>query len=706
MKELEYEKQKLKNVQMKLKETKEDEEITFSNLPKKYGANPRLLENLMSISAIKINNIVKIMDKPYFARIDFKEDGRELEKFYIGKIGVLDQNGKSIVTDWRAPVATLYYDSNLGRVQYDAPKGIIQGDMSLKRQIVIENGDVESIYDVDSVSDDELLKPYLGASADSRLKSIVATIQSEQNDIIRKDINTNLVVQGVAGSGKTTVALHRIAYLMYNNSDKYKANQFMVIGPNKFFLNYISNVLPDLDAGSALQFTYEELAAKFIGEKIIFEDSTKKLADIISKNVDYDYIKFKMSIKYKELLDNYLNKVENALFSRDGFIINNIIVLDRDYIFNVYKTINGNSVNQRAIMTAKVIANRIKNDTSFYDELKKKIDKEIIDEENIEKKKKLQAMKLKMLKELESKGFEEQLKKYVSIQNLKVLKIYEEFIKELRDNDTPIISKLKEETLKRIKLKVLENEDIPALMYIKYYLYGNEEFSDIKCTIVDESQDFGEFSFYMLNSILPNTKFSIFGDMAQGIYAYRGINDWNYLTDTLLKDCTMLELRKSYRTSIEIMQEANKISKAIGLGEANPVIRSSGPVVKTKIEKAKQDEYIVNQVKKYLNDGYKSIAIIYKNTDKMVELNKKFKENNIESEIIYKDQESYNGGVCILTSYLSKGLEFDVVIVLDVEESTYSSENILDMKLLYVAMTRALHKLELINDNNIVKWLE
>jgi DNA helicase-2/ATP-dependent DNA helicase PcrA len=165
----------------------------------------------------------------------------------------------------------------------------------------------------------------------------------------------------------------------------------MVIGPNKFFLNYISNVLPDLDAGSALQFTYEELAAKFIGEKIIFEDSTKKLADIISKNVDYDYITFKMSIKYKELLDNYLNKVENALFSRDGFIINNIIVLDRDYIFNVYKTINGNSVNQRAIMTAKVIANRIKNDTSFYDELKKKIDKEIIDEENIEKKKKLQA---------------------------------------------------------------------------------------------------------------------------------------------------------------------------------------------------------------------------------------------------------------------------------------------------------------------------
>ena len=706
MKELEYEKQKLKKVQMKLKETKEDEEITFSNLPKKYGANPRLLENLMSISAVKINNIAKIMDKPYFARIDFKEDGRDLEKFYIGKIGVLDQNGKSIVTDWRAPVATLYYDSNLGRVQYDAPKGIIQGDMSLKRQIIIEKGEVESIYDVDSVSDDELLKPYLGASADSRLKSIVATIQSEQNDIIRKDINTNLVVQGVAGSGKTTVALHRIAYLMYNNSEKYKANQFMVIGPNKFFLNYISNVLPDLDASNAVQFTYEELAAKFIGEKINFEDSTKKLADIISKNVDYGYIKMKMSINYKELLDNYLNNMENDLFSRDGLIINNIKVLDRDYIFNMYKTINGNSVNQRAIMTAKVIANRIKNDTSFYDELKKKIDKEIINEKNIEKKKKFQQIKLKMLKELESKGFEEHLKKYVSIQNFKVLKIYEEFIKNLKDDENKIMYRLKEETLNRIKIKVLENEDIPALMYIKYYLYGNDEFSDIKCTVVDESQDFGEFSFYMLKAILPNSKFSIFGDMAQGIYAYRGINDWNYLTDILLKDSTKLELRKSYRTSIEIMQEANKISKAINLGEAQPVIRSSGPVVKKKVEKIKQDEYVINQVKRYLNDGYKSIAIIYKNTEKMVELSRKFKENNVDTEIIYKDQESYNGGVCILTSYLSKGLEFDVVIVLDADEDVYSSNNILDMKLLYVAMTRALHKLEIVYSSNITKYLE
>ena len=706
MKELELEKKKLKDVQKKLKLAKAEEEVTLSNLPKKYGSNPRLLANLMSISSVKINNIAKILDKPYFARIDFKEDGREnSDKLYIGKIGVLDENGKNIVTDWRAPVSTLYYDSNLGRVSYDAPKGKIQGEMSLKRQIMISNNEVESIYDVDSVSDDELLKPYLGASADSRLKSIVATIQSEQNEIIRKNINTNIVVQGVAGSGKTTVALHRIAYLMYNNADKYKANQFMVIGPNKFFLNYISNVLPDLDASSAQQYTYEELASEFIEEKISFEDSTKKLSEIISGKDKYKYVKYKMSIKYKELLDTYLNSLENALFSHDGLIINNIKVLDRDYIYNIYQSINASSVNQKANMTAKVIANRLKINSDFYNELKEKIDKVIIDEKDIEKKRKIQTLKLKMLKELTIKGFEEQLKKYVSISSYKVLKIYEDFIKYL-DEESSLIKELKEETIKRIKTRVIENEDIPALMYIKCFLYGNDKFSDIKCVVVDESQDFGEFSFYMLKHILPNAEFSIFGDMAQGIYAYRGINDWNYLTNTLFPDSQLLNLRKSYRTSIEIMQEANKISKGINLGEANPVIRNSGPVIKNKVNKEQQKEYIVNRVIDYLKLGYKSIAIVYKNTENMIDLNKELRDNNIESEIIYKDQESYNGGVCILTSYLSKGLEFDVVIVLDVEEDVYSSDSILDMKLLYVAMTRALHKLEIIYNKNIVKWLE
>lgn len=712
MKDLEFEKQKLSKVKEDLDYIQAGEEKILKCLPTKYKNNPVLLANLMSSTATKITNIAKIKDKPYFARIDFKENAKEIkDKLYIGKIGVLDLDGNIVVTDWRAPVATLYYDSNLGSVEYNAPEGIIKGNLSLKRQIIIQNGEVKEIFDVDSVSDDELLKPYLGASADNRLKNIVATIQGEQNNIIRKNIEKNIVVQGVAGSGKTTVALHRIAYLMYNNVDKYKANQFMVIGPNKFFINYISNVLPDLDASNAIQLTFEELATSFTNEKIIFEDSTKKISNMIDEKCNKEYLKFKSSLEYKELLEKYLNDLEYRMILDTGLIINNIQILSKDEIMKVYKEVIGESVSQKLEMTARIISNRIKNDDFIYNRIKEKAFELEKSEQDIEKKRKIAKMELDMLKKLTTTGFEKELKKFLSIDKVKSIDIYKHFVENvdkyyLAGNKEINIMLLKENTLKSLSNKIIENEDIAPIMYIKLFLFGNNEYKNIKCVVIDEAQDFGLFSYFILRKLLPNAYFSIFGDMAQGIYSYRAINSWNEILNNIFKECEMLNLKKSYRTSIEIMEEANKISSAIGLGVAQPVIRSAGPVIKTKVASKNIQDYIVRKVKKYINNGFKSIAIIYKNQNKMASLSKKFKEEKINSEIIYKDQEKYNGGVCILTSYLSKGLEFDVVIVADADESIYKSENILDMKLLYVAMTRALHKLELIYNDNICKYLK
>lgn len=702
MEDLEYEKQKLENVESNLEDIQKGEEEILRDLPKKYGSNPILLANLMSTSATKIANIQKIKEKPYFARIDFKEDKKSTkDKLYIGKIGVTDLDGKVVVTDWRAPVSTLYYDSNLGQVEYDAPYGKIHGELSLKRQIIIQNRKIESIFDVDSVSDDELLKPYLGASADSRLKNIVASIQGEQNEIIRKNIEKNLIVQGVAGSGKTTVALHRIAYLMYNNSEKYKANQFMVIGPNKFFINYISNVLPDLDASNAVQLTYEELASNFIGEKISYEDSTKKLNDIIDGRDTISNVKYKTTLEYKDLLDNYLKQIEYNVIPDDGLVINGICVLSKDEILAVYNQTQGESIKQRLDIISRRIANNIKNDDDIYSRVKSQMDALELSQTDVEERRKIIKKELDMLKDLNNTGFEKQLKKLLDISNLKVIPIYLNFVESV-DNIPQII---RDTTIKSLKSRVIENEDIAPIMYIKLKYFGNEDYKNIKCVVVDEAQDFGVFSYYILRNVLNQANFSIFGDLAQGIYSYRAIDKWEDIQNKIFEDSEYLNLRKSYRTSIEIMSEANKISSAINLGEAKPVIREAGPVIKTKVDVKNKNEYIKNKVQEYLNNGYKSIAIVYKNQTEMAKISKLLKENNIENEIIYKDQEKYNGGVCILTSYLSKGLEFDVVIVADTDESNYDSDNVLDMKLLYVAMTRALHKLELIYTDKICKYL-
>ena len=702
MEELEYENIKLNKIEEKLDIIKKEEEQVLTTLPKKYSHNPILLSNLMSITATKITNIAKIKERPYFARIDFKDDKKQnKEKIYIGKIGVLDLDGNIVITDWRAPISTLYYDSNLGRVEYIAPEGIVKGDMSLKRQIIISNKRVTDIFDVDSVSDDELLKPYLGANADNRLKNIVASIQGEQNYIIRKGIEKNIVVQGVAGSGKTTVALHRIAYLMYNNSDKYKADQFMVIGPNKFFINYISNVLPDLDAGNAVQLTIEELAKKFIDEDILFEDVTKNLSDIIDDGIEKEYLKFKNSMEYYRLLDNYLNNIEDGFIWAKGLVINNIQILSKEDIENVYKTVNGNSVSQKLEMTSKVIANRLKNNNDVYEYIKNSMDTLCQNEKDVDKKRNLIKKEFDMLKDLTSTGFEKQLKKLLNIDKVKVLKIYSDFIESLNNMD-----ELKKDTLQLLKKKICQNEDIAALLYIKYYLFGNEKFKKYRQVVVDEAQDFGKFTFYMLKLLISNATFSVFGDVTQGIYSYKSIDDFNEILEDVFKEAEYIKLKKSYRTSIEIMNEANKISKEIGLDEALPVIRSAGPVIKSKVNKLDKENYIVNQVKKYKEAGFKSIAIIYKNQKELVNMNKKLKENNIESEIIYKDQEKYDGGICLLTSYLSKGLEFDVVIIADAQDDIYKYNNKLDMKLLYVSMTRALHKLELVYDTNICRYLK
>ena len=207
-------------------------------------------------------------DAPYFARIDFKEESeKESKKYYLGKVGLIDDNANQYIVDWRAPIANLYYDSALGESKYHTKNETFKGNLNLKRVFTIKDSNLESFMDVNNTSDDELLKPYLGINTDSKIKNIVSSIQQEQNNIIRDALHKNIIIQGVAGSGKTTVMLHRISYLAYNEKDFYKPNQYLVISPNNLFTDYMSAILPDLEVDEVKQITFEDLTLEFLNLK-------------------------------------------------------------------------------------------------------------------------------------------------------------------------------------------------------------------------------------------------------------------------------------------------------------------------------------------------------------------------------------------------------------------------------------------------------
>ncbi len=623
----------------------DDSNLKLKNLNELYKYNyDAMIEEKFRLEN-EINSIEKAKLNPYFARIDFRSKSN-FDKCYIGKKGVTDYDNNVITVDWRAPISSLYYDSNIGECEYDAPEGIIKGNLLLKRQYTIENSKLINFNDVDTVSNDELLKPYLSVSAPNRLKNIVATIQSEQNKIIRESIGKNLVIQGVAGSGKTTVALHRIAYLVYNNRNLFKPGDFMVIGPNKFFVSYISNILPDLDVNGVTQNTLDELFLNYTKENFKINNSL----DVIK---DKDKIAhYKVSMDMKKNIDEYFKNIK--ILPNDDFIVDGIKVLDKSFIKMTYDEINKNTcksvkaiINRLILLLEKYINENFSNIATKY--IKKELSQKTIEKfkNNINK----------------------YLKKYFEILNKKAKTIYIEILKQL-DYDYNNIEK-----------NEINMEDISPLIYIKYRLSGSSEFDNYRHIVIDEAQDYGEFTFYVLNKIFKNSSFSIYGDLAQSLYSYRGIDNWECL-EKIFDNFEILRLNKSYRTTIEIMEEANKINELLNLDKAVPVIRHGEDVSYTN----KKVIDLINELK----NEYKTVAIITKTQNEADDLYEKLK-NKIDINLINSSNLNYDSDINILPSYLSKGLEFDSVIIVGKEK--FKEENSLDMKLLYVSMTRALHKL-------------
>ena len=713
-KEFELEKEKLFKTIEIIKDILVDKEEELKNLFNNFIGDREELWKIADMKKIHIRNLKTSVNKPYFARIDFTsdEDGK-VSTVYIGKNGVI-KNTDIIVTDWRAPISSLYYDAEIGRCSFEAPNGTISGNMSLKRQFEIELGELQEYFDVDLVSNDELLQKYLNSNNDARLKSIVSTIQKEQNDVIRKKIFDNIIIQGVAGSGKTTVALHRIAYLVYNYMKTIKQNQYLVIGPNPVFLKYIKSVLPDLDVSSVEQCTFEQFAQKYIDENISVNSSDKKVIDNIEGKNNSDVDKFKCSIKYKKMIDKFLKIYFYSITSK-SLMLGNFEVIPQNIMREklegteeVYSKDLNNKIEITIDRLCKYIENNYDFITSRYNNYSFELFKNV---QTDEEKNKMRNMFSKDRVEL-SKNCRSILRKYFNKSKVSTIKLYKLFISSINDYDIynyNNISELKRKTQKNIKNNSYDFEDLSALIYIKTALGLNKNYERIKHTVIDEAQDLGEFNFYVLKESLPASTFSIFGDLAQSIYDYRGINNWNEVNEVMFSgNGEIVNFNKSYRTTAEIMESADDVLDSIGLSRSDMVVRHGNPVQVSEIEDVNNiPEYIAEKICEYKEKGYKTIAVISKTDLLSNYINKALKMFgiNIPNVTANDDLIDEKFRVCTISNQLAKGLEFDAVILNNANEEIYSSNSSLDMKLLYVALTRALHELDIVYSGTITKPL-
>lgn len=625
----------------------------------------------------KLDILKRHAKEPYFAKLIF-EDIDDGEKFngYIGRlsIGEINSPDDKKIVDWRAPISDLYYNGRLGNTNYSANGNTFNVDLKLKRQIDIKDDEVKSIYDFEeSISSDEFLKPYLTQSADNRLKNIVATIQEEQNKIIRLPIFKNCIVQGVAGSGKTTVALHRLSYLMYNFKKSIRPEEFLIISPNDIFMSYISNILVDLDADKSNSFSFNYLIKSIIGTDYKILNKQDQFEKLHKLNIKDNYLSVKNSLQFAKCIDRFVQDViERSLIK--PLKINGYELLDRETIASLFNMKYDQPLNIATEHYFKKLGLSIQYNSSLQKEISNNLDNQ-----GCELMKKFQIMK-----KIESGNFGYLKNAYKT--NYNIFKLYYEFIEHIEKySDYKDIPTLKKYTLDNLKKKTLAYDDIASIVYLYSRFYEFPYYNKIKCIFIDEAQDISALMFKAMRNIFKNTSFSIFGDIAQGIYSYQAISNWDEV-QTIIEDCEILYLSRSYRTSIEIMEEANKTLSLLGYPPANNVVRHGDNVEYHKDTGLS----IITKELESLNQQYSHTAIICKTNEELLRAQKDLESLNLivldENNLSYSEYKN-----CILTVQTAKGLEFDSVIIYN--KDSYDNNNSNDLKLLYVAETRALHKL-------------
>ncbi|AET70211.1 DNA/RNA helicase, superfamily I [Desulfosporosinus orientis DSM 765] len=653
----------------------------------------------VSSDSKRLKKYQKMINSPYFGRFDFSEEGfQEKEKIYIGLHNLVDKDTQKVyVYDWRAPIASIFYRFELGTAEYETPVGMSRGKVSLKRQYKIKNSKLKYFFDCSVRITDEMLQEVLSQNASVKMRNIVETIQKEQDVIIRDRDNELLIVQGVAGSGKTSIALHRIAFLLYEGlNSNLHAHQVMVVSPHSIFTNYIESVLPELGEENVEQTTFDSITEEILNHRFGTDTRENNLETLIQSRVHNEgsikkeSINFKGSMDFKRILDRLLWYYAHHLIEFEDVYYNGIFLNTRQQLKNRFLK------NDIGIPMAKQL---------------KKIETMLLDKVHP-----LQRQRLNRLEKIveRSEGHEFEIKSYSRWLSIKQAGNFLRQIQRFTKVDywdlyktlftTPgLMTKLAKEiqlpetiesiismTVQELQKGQVSYEDYPALLYLNLKVNGSDWFSGIKQVVIDEAQDYSLIQYEVFKLLFKNANYTVLGDIQQTIEKEADESLYEDIAAVLAKQ-TMVQLRlnKGYRSTYEI----NRFTQGLlGISRLNDSFERHGKEPKVIYENSivKIDRGIIQSVSDFLEFGYESVAVICKTQEEAFQLHSRLSKS-IPITLIKPQTKAIVKGALVIPSYMAKGLEFDAVIVYGGEESNYSS--LMDKKLLYIACSRALHQL-------------